>query len=471
MASHIDFVILEVLGLAFCNGCGATLAENAKFCIKCGQPVELVSKSMPEDEAVDAITDVSTNVTDDITAVNANVVNDAEAMSLNYCQNEYAAGTDISITPEIIRPAKKVNSAVLISVAVVVLLLLGGGGYYLMKVSSPDRVMREFTGAMENGKYESAFNYLEMADRNSRVRNLDSKADFANWQKTLDKKEGAITSVTIRETVIYGRGWGSSEASGSTTMEVKRGNEKQEMHLRLKSKPSKILGFIPSWQVVYPSDVIDFSDAILLEGTDIYLDGAKCMTVADNNQDRLKVETYAGNHLVSFQTNLSQPVEVFPARDLNEVKSTDFVIKPEVEQAIKQVVVDSVAVESKFWASQGKDYSAVMSISANGAEYPDAIKSQVDDFTDEFDEDTRCKTINRPITISNIYDIEIMAADRVRCQVDAYYTMQVTYTEEEYDYHTSAYVNQEHTWDDNGNYTTAYELVKEGDNWKIYSKI
>lgn len=127
-------------------------------------------------------------------------------------------------------------------------------------------------------------------------------------------------------------------------------------------------------------------------------------------------------------------------------------------------------MEDKFWAHQGKDLSILMNISANGASYPGTIKSVVDDFMKQFDEGIQCKYIKRPTTVSNIYDIEITAANKVQCYMDAYYTMQVNYTVRKYDWYSDDYIDYERSWDDNGSYTSAYELAKEGEEWKIYSK-
>lgn len=436
--------------MAFCNGCGAPLTENARFCIKCGESVFSESEDMTGDMAV-----------------NLYAVDEKSAG-----QEESAATIDNSPLPEEPVPGKKAKTAIVFSVIilVLVLLLLGGGGWYLMKVSSPDRVVADFAQVMGNGKYALAHNYLEMDDRNPRVKNLDGRDDFVNWQKTLDIKEGAITSVDMQQIVIYDRGWGSAEANGRAILEVKRGSKKQEIHLHLKSKPSKILGFIPNWQLVYPSTVIDFSKAGLFEGTDIYMDGVKVMVKGDVKPEHLKVETYAGNHLVTFNTALSQPVEVFPAGDLDGVKNTDFIIKPEEQEAIKQAVTDSVQIEDKFWANQGKDLSILVNISANGASYPGAIKSMTDSFMETFDEDLQCKNIRRPTTVSNIYDIEITAADTVGCKMDAFYTLQVNYIEKEYDWYSDDYIEYERSWDDSGYYTSTYKLTKEGEEWKVYSK-
>lgn len=476
--------------MSFCNTCGTRLNENARFCIKCGNKVALEDEDMGVKEVLTEQEDIAGKevpLEEEDTAAKVVIVEDQDfagnrmadfnteasdsgAQALNFSKEEAAAAIESPFPLEAASSRKKGKVAAIVGVIVLLMLLLSGGGWYLIQMSSPDSMVENLARDWGSSKYESAYKYFEMDDRNSKVKDLSNEKYFVNWQKILDQKEGAVKSVSIKEIVIYERGWGKAEGSGKATLEIKRNNSKQEINLLLKSKPKKTLGLIPDWQLIFPSTVIDFGAADLLDGTEISLDGVKILTTGNITGDQLKVETFSGDHLVNFTTALFQPVEIYPAKDIEGVVRSNFIIKPDEEEAIKQAVMNLVKVEGSFWASQGRDLQSLMNVSANGSNYPGIIKEQVDDFMSQFDEYQICNSIKRTIIVSSIYDIQIVDADTVQCGMDALYDMQVSYSEKDYDWYTDEETYTNETYQDSGAITNTYTLQKEGGQWKIFYK-
>lgn len=435
----------------FCENCGADIIAGQKFCSKCGlEQKDSIEVKSPLNEVVEE----------------------------NMAEKEIVSTHDDKDTeplePDIPTPVNKTKKAdpkkfIFLFLGLLIIGLMAGGGFfYLNKISSPEQVLADFASNMKKGNYEAAYQRLVILERHQASQTETSKEDFRNWQNILDEKYGQIDKVEISKTSIYDRGYKSGQASGSTMIKIKRGQDTQQIHARLISS-SKRFNLIPDWKIAFPTEIIAATYLGIPEGTKIYLNGGQ-IAIYDEYSDSLKIETFAGSHQILLKLDIAEPVEIFPQEGLDFVDLSYFELKREEKEKIMDLIETGIEGYIAAWNTLGRNtlgFEVVYSDPESNT-YVNHIKDNINYFL-EYLEYTHLDLVSLDMDLEefSIRDIGIETDNAVL--VSALETIIITAKYRDNYYLYDDYIYEE-VFEDAPSADVFYRLIKEGGEWRIDSK-
>lgn len=441
-----------------CSHCGSELSPQARFCVTCGNAVE----PLPEQAGQNIPNnnnyyDETAGTPEDETVFMAD-----PASYVDQPVSPYPPGPPLPMAPV---PAMKPRNTWkwILGTVLVLVLLLGGAGFYLITISNPQKVISSFAHQLEQGDYQAAYEQLEIGDRNPSIRNLDQEKNFVNWQRMLDDKDGSIEKVEVTDVNVDDWGWGSKESYASAVLNINRPKGSQEVHIHLRSNERNWLGVVPEWNIEFPNEVVDLSGLNLLNGTEVFLDGESLMSWNEKDTDELKVETFAGDHDLTFKTPITRTLEIFPIKHLDSIDKSSFQLLDDEDQAVRNAVKNAALAETRAWESIGSNTDDLQKLTAVDSDYSQALENEIKEWISQnFQNNYTCQSIKRPLNVTNISNIKILDSIHVECTADENYSMEVKYT--------SNNSGMDKTWTDSNDYTVIYTLVKEGGTWKVASR-
>ncbi len=173
----------------YCTHCGANNPANATFCEQCGKKLDTTNL----DDATVLTAPPAPASPYNSSNLNSSPYDTSEPISappppLDQLSGARSDASAPQLLPTTQRPKKR--RGYIIGLALVVLIVLAAVGIYVyMNRSTPNNTLTTYCSALERGDYQTAYNQLSSAAKNS-----ITEASFAQeWQQSA----GAIQSWTI----------------------------------------------------------------------------------------------------------------------------------------------------------------------------------------------------------------------------------------------------------------------------------